>query len=35
MDAGAIDAMLERREKMSAAIDKLAAEKSRALVVIN
>jgi hypothetical protein len=35
MDSYAIDAMLNRREKMSAAIDKLAARKSRALVVID
>ena len=35
MDTDAIDAMLKRREKMSAAIEKLAAQKSRALVVID
>lgn len=35
MDARAIDAMLERRMRMSRAIEKLAAKKSRALVVID
>jgi hypothetical protein len=35
MDGDAIDAMLRRREKMSAAIEKLAARKNRATVVID
>jgi hypothetical protein len=35
MDGDAIDAMLKRREKMSAAIEKLVARKNRASVVIN
>jgi hypothetical protein len=35
MDGDAIDAMIRRREKMSAAIEKLAARKNRATVVID
>jgi hypothetical protein len=35
IDSDAIDAMLKRREKMSAAIEKLVARKNRAAVVID
>ncbi len=34
-ETDAIDAMLERRQRMAAAVDKLVAKKGRALVVIN
>ena len=35
IDTDAIDAILERRTRMAAAIDKLVAKKGRALVIIN